>query len=350
MWHPSVIEDLASPCASVHACSPSSAQVWCNFVVFTPHELHPCPEVMTETIRRECIPGRSPGMQLGRSPWSNANSCSFISTYRWRSAHFRVKQFLYDWAPAAADQPCLWGESVRVRSLDHPYVVWIGRDYKKRPGAYARMGRTSIELSVIDGQLHDDDVVALYCALKPANPNDAHEIMQTPFARLSYWARHGVELINVPFGLWEYRRKSRHERYHWTVRLEESNQGVLPKAVVRGWTLDGIGRFGEEANIETEWIWCAGADRGREVRIIVQRGRAGRISIPPILEKHPCETTMLHSAGIEVYWACVSGDFGPHNAVFEDHRSGLRALVLTSAAQEHDRAWFVDLLKSIDLN
>ena len=114
-------------------------------------------------LRPECVPGRPKHLEATRTPWSTANSATVRTEYvTTDGARFRVKQFLYDWARPAVDHPCLWGSMVRPYALGNGHVVWLGTDYKKNQAASATIERTSVELSVLEGNLTDEKIVEFY--------------------------------------------------------------------------------------------------------------------------------------------------------------------------------------------
>jgi hypothetical protein len=355
MWQPRTITDLTSDATGLVASSPEEAQHYCNFPIFFPDRLPAAGmHCNSFSLRKECIPGRTQACSDGRSSWSKANNCSIRFELTDGSTRIRLKQFLYDWAPPAADQPNLWKSVTCAHALTFPYVVWIGTDYKGHRGAYARMGRTSCELSVLEGEIADTRLVELYGALRVSGSSEQiTPIYEASLARLSYWSRYRPGLVNAPYALWRFRRSRQHEKYSWSdAPLTDYDDG-LPLVTLAGFEdfeLDSIGNFGAGTAREREVVFTAGHDRGREVRVIYYRsgGDQDRLGPQPTLEGHPCTAQTMSIAGRQIRLAFISEHHGPYNAVLEDEGRGIKALVCTSAAQNLGFEWFLDLITHLD--
>ncbi len=344
-WKSQVVTDLESSSAQSRETSLPSAQPWCNFVVFAPATL---PSWLMEdrtVLRPECVPGRPKHLEATRTAWSTANSAAVRTEYvTTDGTRFRVKQFLYDWARPAVDHPCLWGSVVRPYPLEDGHVVWLGRDYKKNQAASATIQRTSVELSVLEGNLTDEKIVEFYNTLSAVDTEFALVIHRESMASLSYWARHRPGLIDVPFGLWHYHRQDPNETYEWSSVANAFSAEApffdLPKSV--GFEFDSHGIFYSAAGIESEVIYTAGSSKAREIRAILQRGDHGRVCA--MQEAHPAyfEQCQIHSFFVQ--FGYVSPEYGPFDAVIIDSQSGIHALVMTSSAVGHTKDWFLDLL------
>ncbi|MCP9489166.1 MAG: hypothetical protein MSC31_04750 [Solirubrobacteraceae bacterium MAG38_C4-C5] len=326
------------------------AQVWCNFPVLVPRGLPPETTIVTQTLRPECCPGRPAGSAGSRSPWSEGNPSSYRFEIAGKGRKLRVKEFLYDWAPAAADQPCLWGGPTWAEPIHPDYVVWLGTDYMGHRGAYARIYRTSCELSVLAGTFSDEEIVTLYRTLEPVSPTHLALLGQQSFARLSYWARFRPRLVDPPHGLFRFRRPE-DETYIWTDDQDVVGSWGMPRLDLQspsGFRFDSAALFGSTGDArEVEVLFTSGEYRGREVRIVAQWAGCGRIDLPSRTEAHPCtfDTVIPNGDGVEV--AFVDHRFGPHEAIWQDETRGVRGLLLTSAGPRMDRAWFEGVVTSV---
>jgi hypothetical protein len=85
-----------------------------------------------------------------------------------------------------------------------------GTDFQGRPGAYSRLNRTTIELSVSEGHLEDSEIVAICTCLVAIDARRARVIEATRFATLTYWSRHDAPLPDVPLAENAITRRERH--------------------------------------------------------------------------------------------------------------------------------------------
>lgn len=328
-----VVDGIESALAEVTETDPEEAQRWANFAVLVPTT--GALAVTSLTLRRECPPGRRAGMD-GRSPWTDANPSAVRIELEGPGVALRLKEFLYDWAPAAAGQPCLWSRPTRPLSLPGGGIVWVGTDYMDRQGAYARVGRTSVELSVLTGHLSDEQLVDLYASLRPASAEAAEALAACPLATLSYWVRHRMPLQEVPWGLWWFHREPGDPSTWTSDGAVTSDAGVDVRLVdgPPGLSFDSLGLFGRDhpAN-EIEVVYTARPRREDEVRLVVEEPGHGRLQVPPRLDKHPCKTDSWWVCDRHVRVAFVDDTVGPYEAVWEEP-SGRHIMLLGGVGRD----------------
>src|SRR5262245_31177450 len=205
-WTLETAPSVDSPEAAIRAASWEEAQPWCNFVLLAPSVLPPGTTLEAMTLRPEAPPGRVEGAAPdGRPDWSSANRSCFRFEIAGAGRRLRVKEFLYDWAPAAFDHPSLW----KSRNRGFPvgaHIGWIGLDFRKRPGASLHVERTMTELSVVEGAFSDEELQVICRGLAPAVPRARELIARTSLADLSYAARHVERIIEVPVGYFRHHR------------------------------------------------------------------------------------------------------------------------------------------------
>lgn len=355
-WHPQTSEvGPTSPNGQVRQSDPLEAQEYCNFPLLVPQELPADTSITASILRPECPPGRDGGSVKTRSLWTKANPCSFMFEIEGSDRKLRLKEFLYDWAPAAADQPCLWGKPTHAEQIHTDYVVWHGQDYKGNPGAYARIFRTSCEVSVLSGTFSDAEIAAIYRSLEPASTTYLELIGKQSFAHLSYWSRFSCHLVDPPHGLFRFRRPE-DETYSWTDDLNVVNDWAMPvfdESTMPGFRFDSAGLFGSSTSASTstsdetkelETIYTSGDYQGREIRLITQRGKKGRIKTPAQLEDHPCTVDEVEINQVSVQRANVDPNFGPFEAVWYDQNSDISVLCMTSAGTRMTHEWFDGIL------
>jgi hypothetical protein len=350
-WQWRIVADPARLEPAPVAMPPAAAQEWCGFTVWEPTALPPDCRLLAGTLRKEAPPGRFEGAVSGRTPWSDNNPASYRYEIGGPERLLRVKQFLYDLAFPALDHPCLWESRTHAVPLDERYVVWFGTDYTQRPGASARLGRTLIELSVLDGSFTDDEITALYRAMRPTSERSAERVNATPFAALSYPARYPATVVSVPVGLWAFRRGRRDDRGTWTGG-PDAGRALLKRFglpdELNGFAVDSAAEFVDGAGHgEIEVLYTAPPDRGHELRLIVQLEGGGRIETPPRTDKHPCTTAVLPVAEVEVFLAYIDERYGPFDAVWRDPVTGVPAKLLSTTGVGLDLSWFVAAVEQV---
>ena len=240
-------------------------------------------------------------------------------------------------------------------ALDDRYVVWLGTDYQSHRAATARLGRTNIELSVLEGEFSDDEIVALYRSLRPASAEISKQVEVTPLAALGYWQRRSEALmLTVPYGLLKFSRPVRENREHegeWVWQLHRTTAMLdsfsLP-FVLGGLEVDSSAVFDDGAGCsEVEVVYVSGADRGHEIRLIAQEQGKGRLSFPPARDDHPCDQERLRIGAMELDLAWVDPRYGPFDAMWRDEAAGLEMKLQSSAGTELSREWFVSAVEQL---
>jgi hypothetical protein len=343
-WQPSALPDAIALEPVPPVVAPADAQNWCNFVVHMPGAVPAECTVLPGTLRREAPPGRPPGAEMGRTPWSTNNPAAYRFEVVAPGRRLRVKQFLYDWAFPALDHPSLWKSRTYATPIDNRYVAWIGVDYLGHRGASARLRRTTVEVSTLAGEFTDAEILRLYRSLRPVSSAAAAEIAATPFAALSYCARYPATMVSVPAGLWAFRRGSRADRGVWVTGDEAAAlaSAVGAPAALGGFPLDCAARFGgDTGHEEVEVLYASRPDRGHELRLVVQRLGRGRLSFPPDREPHPCWAGMADVAGLDVFLAFIDPRYGPFDATWRDEAAGVEVKLLSSTGVGQGRGWFL---------
>ena len=345
-WQVRAVANAADLEEEPPAMLPEEAQPWCNFVVWTPQEIPAGCEVGIGTVRREAPPGRVEGVTAGRSPWSDVNPVAYRHEVTGQGRRLRVKQFLYDWAFPALDHPCLWESRTRPVRLDDAHILWLGVDYMKHQAASARLARTTIELSVLEGEFSDAEISDLYRSMRPAAPEAVAAIARTPFALLSYWARYrNATMLHVPIGLWKLRRTGRVYTGRWTAEPAEVKALLgeyrLPPEL-GGLAADSAARFTDAGGkTEVEIVYAGGPDRGYELRLIAQRQGEGHLAFPAEPEPHPHQEVEVEVGGVTVSLASIDDRYGPWDATWPDPRAALEAKLVASTGTPLDRGWFL---------
>ncbi|MEU6406757.1 hypothetical protein [Streptomyces sp. NPDC046985] len=345
-WRWRVLDSAAALDPAPPALAEERAQEWCNFVLWRPAALPEGCRTSTGTLRREAPPGRVPAE--GRSPWSDANPSGYRTEISGGGRRLRLKQFLYDWAFPAADHPCLWGSATRPHEIGEGRVVWLGTDYLGHRAASARMARTTVELSVLEGEFADDELVALFAALRPAVPQALPRVLATPFAELSYWARRPAETVSVPTGVFSFHRRGRAHEGDWvpTGELTAFLAAQGAPASVGDYRADSAATFGDGAAVRELDVVYASASGG-ELRLTAQRTGGGRLEFPPKRDQHPAVEEVLDLDGRPLHLGYADAEFGACDAWWQ-HPDGYELRLLGSAGAGLGRDAFLALVAQAD--
>ncbi len=341
-------QSLSSPeqlDSSPSVMSPKEAQYWVNFVVHQPTWI---PEDTTEkrmTVRKEAPPGKPTREVTGRTPWSASNPSAVRLEVEGPQRRLRIKQFLYDWAFPALDHPALW-ESTTVPTISETkpdVVIWHGLDYERRVGASARMHRTNVELSVLEGEFSREEITRIYQGLEPVVPAVAELVADTAFASLSYWARYETPAVGVPVGLWKIRQPGQ-TSLQWTSHRRSPVSRTPYPAFLHGLHLDSSAKEVGNLNLRRELLYLGGDFNNREVRVHVYNSAPH----PVEPEGHPHSATSLQVDEWDVSLAWISEDVGPFDAICvrkDAGEGGPAYRVLSSSSVHHDKDWFCETLR-----
>lgn len=154
-------------------CAFEEAQEWCNFVVLRPGWLPPDCRVGKVSVRAENL--------------QHASSLRLSIPGNRRS--FRLKQFFMDWwIPTSSDTNLTAPGRAFVAA---EIVGYWGRDYKGQDAACIHRFGALLELSVLQGQFREEELVSFLEGLQPAVPEAVEQLARLPFAQISYHARKG---------------------------------------------------------------------------------------------------------------------------------------------------------------
>jgi hypothetical protein len=346
-WTHHMLGDAAELEATPPQMKAAKAQPWSNFIVFTPSRLPAGTHLVNQTLRREAPPGRVGDSTVGRTPWTENNPAAFRFELAGEDRRLRVKQFLYDWAFPALDHPALWQSHTTCDGLNEHHIVWHGVDYMGHPGASARLARTMIELSVLDGTFTREEITEIYRSLRPADPAAARAITATPFAALSYWARRpGAPVISVPLGIWNIQQPDT-MTMAWQPGAGDpaAAGGLLAPPALGSLAIDSTAIHTGPTPIAREFLYSGGPDRGRELRLhqLAPSHLPGRIDAEP----HPSRQETLDVNGHHVRLGFIEAAHGPFDAIIADHEGQPSWRLLSSADATTNREWFLDVLTEL---
>lgn len=309
--------------------SAEEAQPWSNFVVFAPVALPAEISITESSVRQEAPPGRPEVETIGRTPWSDNNPAAFRMVISGEGRSLRIKQFLYDWAFPALDHPCLWESETTAKPLDAHHVLWLGRDYLGNRGASARMARTMIELSVLEGEFTDAELVELYQALQPVDPEALKQIESTSFAELSYFGRYPeAKVLGVPVGMWKPGQSD---------NLSMNWQPAGPRAL-GGLNLDSVAYVDDDPLVTSEEVYLGGFRRNQELRVHRFRRPEKTIMFEPSTHPGLRETVAISGRQVQLGW--IDENVGPFDAIVADDTGQPHLRLLSSTGVGLNREWF----------
>ncbi|NUS73191.1 MAG: hypothetical protein HOQ05_07280 [Corynebacteriales bacterium] len=344
MWE----HQIAPASANWETLEPADAQAWCNFVLWTPTALPADCAVIPGTLSKESAPVPPTEQDIDERLPRDGNG---LASYRFEIAgsgrRARVKQFLYDWAFPAMDHPSLWKSRTRAQQLDAHHVLWLGTDFRGKPAASARIARTTIELSVLEGDFSAEELHTIYAGLQPADPAAISQLVATPFARLSYWARYPTAAqVVVPVGMLTFRRGQHASYWHDGDAAQQQAKLWHAPELLGGLPLDSAAEFTDSrGRTEVELLFTGGHNRGVELRAVLQRPGAGNLLVPAAPEPHPATHEELIVRGVSVQLSWIDERYGPYQAVFS--LNTVEGTLLSTSGVGLDRRWFVAALNEL---
>ena len=159
--------------SSPFECTMEEAQDWCNFVV----------------LRPAWLPDGCRMAQLTIRPETPQQTSSLRMTIAGETRAFRLKQFHLDWwVPTSSD--------ANLTAPGRPFeaagiVGYQGRDYKGRQALCIHRFGALLELSILEGQFRDDELITFLDRFEPQVSESVRELAALPFAHISYHARKG---------------------------------------------------------------------------------------------------------------------------------------------------------------
>lgn len=320
-----------------------------NFVVFEPAWLPGDCRVSEVTLRPEQPPGR-PGEtaagDLGQTPWSEGNPCSLRAVVVGDNRRFRIKEFLYDWAPPAASVAPLWETSEPEPVECGDVIGWLGTDYKGNRGACVQRARTQLEVSVLEGEFGDDELLDLLCGLEVAAPGSSRPVRTAPFHALNYWVRYGYEPVAVPHGLWDYHVARPFDASFRVAPFATSAGAVTPLSPVDGeFQFDSAVAFpGAEA---IELVFRNRANGSDHLWILAAAEQSPLAPpIPPEPSAQPAERRgAIELRDATVHYAALTEEQGAWEAFWAE--AGRRYAVWAGASPSLERAGFRRVVESL---
>lgn len=327
----------------------ADAQTSVNFVVFEPGWLPADCRLADVTLRPEQPPGRPDGVaagDLGQTPRNEGNPCALRAVATGDGRRLRVKQFLYDWAPPAASVAPLWRTPAPDPFECGDAVGWLGVDYKGNRGACLQRARTQIEVSVLEGEFGDDELVELLRGLDVAAPEDARPVRMTPFHALSYWMRYQCEPERVPHGLWDHRPARPYGRSFTAAPFALADLGVEPLVPADRYVLDSAAVFPGADAIE-----CVFRDvRNGSDHLWLTAARADAPlapSVPPEPSDQPAETRdAVPLRDGTVHYAALTEEHGAWEAMWSEN--GVRYAVWAGASRHLDGEGFRGVIETLE--
>lgn len=349
-WIPRTLPEPASGAEALVRGDSAAEQEWCNFVLLEPARLPEGLALEARGVRPEAPPSPRRGHEPLRPEWTDSNRSAHRGVYAGRGRRLRIKQFLYDYAPAAFDHPCLW-ESDRIEPfVSGGHLGWLGTDFRRRRAAAIHADRTMVEVSVLEGDFPADQLVSLCRGLRPSVPEARTRILATPLVDLCYQRRHREPPIAVPVGYWAHKR--REESTVSVYRPEEAPAalaGLDRQGLERfGYRLRGLFVFGDPgAPEEVDRVLEHDDDPGRQARLLVSRdGVPGGLPFPPRREtRQACRDRVVEIAGRAVHHAFVDPRYGQHEAVWR--ADGLVFMLIVKPTGKTSTEWFEAVLREV---
>jgi hypothetical protein len=334
----------------------AQAQAEANFVVMEPSWLPSDCAGGQSSFRVEQPPGRPEGVDreaLRQTPWSTANPCSLRTIFQGRDRAFRIKQFLYDWAPPAAGVAPLW-DSPELEPFEcGGEVGWRGLDYRSAEGACFERERTQIEFSVLEGAFSRAEIAQTMCSIRVADQLKAAAVRSARFHELNYWVRYRFTPMHVPYGLFRYAHA---RKYAFSRPLAPSElaaiagAGSCPLPCDARLELDSAVAIEHEPahHYEVEAIfWAHGRNSVRFWCTSVNRDSQWTIELPPLAEPRSCQVREPRALrGTTVWVAALTRERGPWEAMWEE--DGCRYAVWSSALSSSAEQTFLAFIEGLN--
>ncbi len=339
-----------------------TAQQYCNFVLFEPTYLPKNHKVVERIVRKESVK-------------SNATYYYIIRCNE--HIEFTIKQFNFSDIETipAYDHPNLWkSESALLNKklfsekfIIHPFIfggddsaisdniIWIGFNYKEKPekSLSTQIMRTSVEITVRNGDITDQELLRICRGLKISNLDLVNDINKKSFAELSYKYRYPSYGGNIPLCYWKHQRSdtTKVEMYSLEeIPVDLFGRDICPSNIDQ-YDLNSAIHFyvysdSEEKIVtkEVEYVFEHKITIGSYIRLLMSPTTDGGITIPPVLSNQECKYREYIYNGTTIYHTYLSEDYGMHGAAWTAHNRNI--MLFVKPATWTNIKWFESLVSS----
>ncbi len=274
-----------------------------------------------------------------------------------------IKEFNYDWSPAACDCPSLWKNHKDFATVDTPMpqphmigsdVLWVGFNYRNQRAASIITERTTVEIVVMKGELSDKELVQIAQSLKPLNSDQRDGILAKDIAQISYGYPKTVKAVNVPISFWSFPVGGSKIKYQTAFSPQDvpvvAKSAHYPLQKASGYNLVTVFAYHEEANPTANsrynFVYEHNVHKGSTIQIQhVYKDSPAACKFPPepdTTQKFLTTTTKIQ--GIDCHYAYRSEECGPFEVVFE-HKD-YRYLMLVKPTSWTNKQWLFEFLDS----
>lgn len=273
-----------------------------------------------------------------------------------------IKQFNYDWGPAAYDCPSLWKNHVQYADVDTPAplpyllgndVFWIGANYRNTRAASIIKERTTVEMADCGTKaLSNEELILIASSLKLLNTGQYDRIVSKSYAETCFGYPDHINAVNVPISFWSFPTDKSQIKLQIAFPAIKIPSEIMaahwPLPIESGYRLDSVFvYFGERPTLsESRYHFVYEHKEHKGVTIqILQMNKASPASCtypptPDLTQKF--KHSMLEANGKEFFYAYRSEQFGPHEIIFQ--HGDYNYLMLVKSASWTNKEWFLSLL------
>jgi len=310
------------------------AQRYCNFMLFKPRDKFLEKFKTIET-----------SLRIESSTDFASHRCLLQSEHSLIS----IKQFLYDWAPPAYDHPSLWRNAEVSPQASTPIpkpvpvgsqIAWIGLNFRRQQAATLSLMRTMVEVTIIEGNAIQEEVLELFNSLAPADTAIAEKIIHTPLAMLTYLWRHKRNASPVPLSYWKYTRSD--QESHTAYLPQDIKHEATPEKIFNQYVLNSIFVIGNpDSPAEIEYYYEHTEYPGAYIRLL---SITQDVPSTPKLGDQFCYSENLMIEGQSLSYAYLTKEFGPHEAMWVKNKP---YLILVKPMLWTTREWFLENIGSL---
>jgi hypothetical protein len=336
-----------------------SAQEYCNFVLFEPTYLPENSKIITKSMQTETDTTRASHYCIIRGQGD---------------LEFSIKQFNFSDIETipAYDHPNLWKCESTVANREkfaneffvHSYIfggdnsaisdniIWIGFNYKTIPqkALSTQIMRTSIEITIKNGQLNNEELLKICRGLKISHEQIADGINKTAFVELSRRYRCKGNEGNIPISYWKYKRSTNFKIEMYSFNQIPSHlfgRKTCPFAI-GNYHLNSATHFLDQQTNETqevEYLFEHNILIGSYIRILMSPIDTGSIIIPPEIDNQNCQHREFECNKTTVYHTYLKDEYGMHGAAWKNELGNI--MVFAKPAAWTNIRWFEKLIDKI---